>query len=239
MKPSPLDLDAYPPFAGFPPEGIRFLKQLKANNNREWFNANKERYLEYVKLPMQSLLVALAGPLEKSAPGMLVDPRKGMFRIYRDTRFSKNKDPYKTHVSAIIHPRGHWEESAGLYVHIEPGEVFLGGGIYMPDGGQIKKIRAAIASRQREFLSIVEGKGFRRRFGTLRGERLSRAPLGYRPEHPMIEWLRWKQYFVAEEWPEKSATGKDFVRKVAESFAEMMPLVNFLNSALHGKGRGK
>lgn len=239
MKATPLDLDVYPPFTGFPPEGISFLRRLKANNNREWFAAHKEEYLEFVRLPMQSLLAALAVPLEKTAPGMLVDPKKGMFRIYRDTRFSKNKTPYKTHVSAIIHPRGHWEESAGLYVHIEPGEVFLGGGIYMPDGAQIKMIRSGVASRSKEFLAIVEGKGFRKRFGALRGDRLSRAPLGYPPDHPMIEWLRWKQYFVAEEWPEKSSAGKDFVRKVAESFSVMMPLVNFLNAALHGKGRGK
>ena len=210
MKSTPLDLDAYPPFAGFPPEAIRFLKQLKAHNKREWFNAHKEQYLEYVKQPMESLLASLAGPVGKYAPELLVDPKKGMFRIYRDTRFSKNKDPYKTHVAAIIHPRGHWEQSAGLYVHVEPGEVFLG---------------------------IVEGKSFKKRFGALRGDKLSRAPLGYTPDHPMVEWLRWKQFFVAVEWPEKSAMREDFAKRVAETFEGMMPLVRFVNDALHGKGK--
>jgi uncharacterized protein (TIGR02453 family) len=239
MKETPLDLDAHPPFAGFPPEGIRFLRQLKANNNREWFAAHKEEYVEFVRLPMESLLAALSGPLEKVAPEMHVDPKKSMFRIYRDTRFSRNKEPYKTHVAAIIHPKGHWEESAGLYLHIEPGEVYLGGGIYMPDGGQMKKIRGAIASKPKEFLEIVGGKRFAKAFGALQGDRLSRAPLGYLPDHPMIEWLKWKQYFVAVEWKEKAASGKDFVRRVADVYAEMMPLVNFINGALHGKGRGK
>ena len=202
MKASPLDLDAFPPFAGFPPEGIRFLKRLKAHNNREWFTAHRKEYLEFVRLPMESLLASLAGPLGRIAPEMHVDPKKSIFRIHRDTRFSRNKDPYKTHVAAIIHPKGHWEESAGLYLHIEPGEVYLGGGIYMPDGAQLKKIRGAIASRHAEFLAIVEDRGFRKRFGDLQGDRLSRAPLGYTPEHPMIEWLKWKQYFVAVEWGE-------------------------------------
>jgi uncharacterized protein (TIGR02453 family) len=239
MKATPLDLEAYPPFAGFPKEGIRFLKQLKANNNREWFAAHKDEYIEFVKLPMESLLAALTGPLEKIAPEMHVDPKKCIFRIYRDTRFSKNKVPYKTHVAAIIHPKGHWEESAGLYLHIEPGEVYLGGGIYMPDGQQLKKVRGAIASKPKEFLAIVEGKGFKKQFGTLQGDRLSRAPLGYLPDHPMIEWLRWKAFFVGVEWEEKAASGKEFVRRVAEVYAETMPLVRFVNNALHGRGPRK
>ena len=233
MKETPLDLGAHPPFEGFPPEGILFLKRLKTNNNREWFNAHKDQYLEFVRLPMESLLAALAGPIGKIAAEMHVDPRKSIFRIYRDTRFSKNKAPYKTHVAAIIHPKGHWEESAGLYLHIEPGEVYLGGGVYMPDGAQLKKIRGAIASRPKEFLAIVGNAGFRKRFGTLQGDTLSRAPLGYLPDHPMIGWLKWKQYFVAVEWPEKAAAGRDFVRRIADVYEDMMPLVRFLNKALH------
>lgn len=240
MKSNPFDLDTRPPFDGFPPEGIRFLKRLKANNDREWFAAHKGEYLEFVRTPMESLLAALAGPIGRIAPEMHVDPKKCIFRIYRDTRFSRDKRPYKTHVAAIIHPRGHWEESAGLYLHIEPGEVYLGGGIYMPDGPQLKKIRAAVASKPGEFLAIVEGTRFRKRFGTLRGDRLSRAPLGYPPDHPMIEWLKWKQMFVAVEWEEGAAGRKDFVERVTGVYGEMMPLVRFINAALHaGGGRRK
>ncbi len=233
MKKSPIDLDAYPPFAGFPPEGLRFLRQLKKNNDREWFAAHRDEYIEFVKLPMESLIAALAVPIDKIAPEMYVNPKKCMFRIHRDTRFSKNKDPYKTHVAAIFHPRGHWEESAGFYLHIEPGQVFLGGGIYMPDGQQLKKIRAAITAKPKAFLAIVKSTRFKKLFGSLEGESLSRAPLGYAPDDSMIAWLKFKQFFVSVEWKESAARQKDFVRRVAGVYKEMLPLVRFLNSALH------
>lgn len=233
MKPSPIDLDVYPPFAGFPPEGLKFLRQLKTRNTREWFASHRDEYIEFVKLPMESLIAALAAPIEKIAPEMYVNPKKCMFRIHRDTRFSKNKDPYKTHVAAIFHPKGHWEESAGFYLHIEPGEVFLGGGIYMPDGQQLKKIRAAIVAKPKAFLGIIKSARFIKTFGSLRGGQLSRAPLGYTPDDPMIEWLKYKQFFIAVVWKESAARQKDFVGRVAGVYKEMLPLVRFLNSALH------
>ncbi len=132
-----IDDELFPPFDGFPPEGLKFLRALKKNNNREWFAENKSRYEEFVKLPMQSLIAALKHPMERVAPEIHVDPKRAMFRIYRDTRFSKNKLPYKTHVAAVFHRPGHWEGSAGYYVHIEPGAVYVGGGIYIPDGDQL------------------------------------------------------------------------------------------------------
>jgi uncharacterized protein (TIGR02453 family) len=234
MKEKPIDLDAYPPFDGFPPEGLTFLKQLKTHNTREWFAAHRNEYIEFVKHPMECLIAALAGPIENIAPEMEVNPKKSMFRIHRDTRFSRNKEPYKTHVAAIFHPKGHWEESAGFYLHIEPGEVYLGGGVYMPDGQQLKKIRRAISSRSKEFLGIVNGAAFRKAFGTLEGDRLSRAPLGYAVDDPMIAWLKFKQYFVSVAWKESAAGRKDFVGRVASVYREMLPLVRFLNKAMHG-----
>ncbi len=157
-----LDIDMYPPFEGFPKEGITFLKNLKKNNNREWFGKHKPEFEEYVKLPMQSFIEAMKQPMATLAPEFQVDPKKSLFRIYRDIRFSKNKAPYKTHVSAIFHLKGHWEQSAGYYVHVEPGEVFLGGGVYMPDGNQLKNIRTAIAGQSEEFLAIVQNKTFKK-----------------------------------------------------------------------------
>lgn len=233
MKETPIDLDAYPPFDGFPPEGLKFLKQLKAHNTRDWFAAHKDEYIEYVKLPMESLIAALAGPIEKFAPEISVNPKKCMFRIHRDVRFSKNKDPYKTHVSAIFHPKGHWEDGAGFYLHLEPGQVYLGGGVYMPDGQQLKKIRGAIVAKPKAFLGIVKSAGFKKTFGELEGEKLSRAPLGYTPDDPMIEWLKFKQFFVAVEWGESASRKKDFVTRIAAVYKEMLPLVRFLNSSLH------
>lgn len=232
MKAPSIDFDTYPPFDRFPAEGIRFLRQLKRNNNREWFNAHKQEYVEFVKLPMESLIASLVDPLGKIAPEILAHPKKSMFRIYRDTRFSRNKAPYKTHVAAIFHPKGHWEQSAGLYLHIEPGEVFLGGGIYMPDGAQLKNIRGAIARHPKEFLRILAKPSFRKTCGDLQGDTLSRSPLGFRPDHPMIEWLKFKQYFVSAVMPERAALRSGFIPRVLSVYREMLPLVRFLNSSL-------
>jgi uncharacterized protein (TIGR02453 family) len=226
------DIEMYPPFEGFPKEGVTFLRKLKKNNNREWFGNHKPEFEEYVKLPMQSFIGAMKQPMFTLAPEILVDPKKSMFRIYRDTRFSKNKSPYKTHVSAIFHPKGHWEQSAGFYFHIEPGEVFLGGGIYMPDGNQLKSIRRAITDRSEEFLSIVGSKSFKKRFGELKGEKLQRSPLGYSPDHPMIEWLKFKQFFGSVSWDEKECYSPKLIDKVIEAYEDLLPLIRFLNNAL-------
>src|SRR6266852_250466 len=107
-----LDLEPLPPFEGFPKQGIAFLKKLKTNNSREWFKSHKSDFEDHVKLPMQSLIASLREPMSKLAPEIEVNPKTSIFRIYRDTRFSKNKAPYKTHVAAVFHPRGHWETSA-------------------------------------------------------------------------------------------------------------------------------
>jgi len=233
MKSTPIDLGAYPPFMGFPPEGIRFLRRLKKNNRRDWFADHKSDYEEFVKFPMETLIASLAGPIGKLAPGFVVNPKKSMFRIYRDTRFSRNKNPYKTHVAAIFHPKGKWQESASFYLHIEPGQTFLAGGVYMPDGAQLKKIRAAIAADPKGFLGVVKSKSFRTTFGGLTGDTLSRAPMGYAPDHPMIEWLKYKQFIVTAEWPEKAAADKKFPARAAALYGKMLPLVGFLNGALH------
>jgi len=233
MKSSPPDFGAYPPFTGFPPEGIGFLRKLKKNNRREWFNDHKDEYVEFVKFPMETLIASLAAPLKKLVPGIVVDPKKSMFRIYRDTRFSKDKKPYKTHAAAIFHLKGHWQESASFYLHIEPGSTFLAGGVYMPDGQQLKKIRAAIAREPKKFLAVVQSGSFRSAFGSLEGEKLSRAPMGYPPDHPMIEWLKFKQFIVVADWPESAATKKNFVGRAAGIYGKMLPLVDFINNALH------
>jgi uncharacterized protein (TIGR02453 family) len=233
MKTTPIDLEAYPPFNGFPPEGLLFLKNLKKNNRRDWFADHKGEYEEFVKFPMETLIASLAGPLDKLSPGIFVHPKKSMFRIYRDTRFSRNKNPYKTHAAAIFHPKGPWQESAGFYLHIEPGRTFLAGGVYMPDGQQLKKIRSAIARNPKKFLAVVGSKSFKSSFGALEGDKLSRAPMGYAPDHPMIEWLKFKQFIVAVEWPESAATKRSFVGRATALYGKMLPMVNFLNDALH------
>jgi len=155
---SPLsDLEFFPPFDGFPREGIGFLKRLKRNNNRPWFEKHKQEYESSIKLPMQSLIASLHPHFQRFAPEFDINPKRSLFRIYRDVRFSKDKTPYKTHAAAHFVLRGKPKgvEGSGYYLHIEPGEVFIGGGIYMPDNDQLKKIRSAIADHSGQFLSIV------------------------------------------------------------------------------------
>jgi uncharacterized protein (TIGR02453 family) len=123
-------------------------------------------------------------------------------------------------------------EGSGYYLHIDPSEVFLGGGIYMPDGDQLKRIRKAIAERSDEFLSIVKAPSFKRRFGKIEGEQLRRVPQGYDPEHPMADWLRFKQFFVGASFPVARCHSAQFVDDVAKAFQTATPLVRFLNSAV-------
>lgn len=227
-----LDQEVYPPFQGFPKEGIAFLKQLKKNNNREWFKSHKSDYEDFVKLPMQSLIASLKPKMSKVAPEIDVNPKKSMFRIYRDTRFSKNKQPYKTHVAAVFHLKGNWQDSAGYYVHIEPGGIYVGGGIYMPNSDQLKRIRRAIAENPKEFLAIVGSNSFTKKFGSLEGEKLQRVPLGFPKDHIMAEWLKYKSFYTGVEWDEKECHTAKFVDKVVGVYKELLPLIRFLNSAL-------
>jgi uncharacterized protein (TIGR02453 family) len=227
------DLEFFPPFEGFPQEGIDFMKRLKRNNNRPWFEKHKEEYESFVKLPMQSLIVALQPHFEKFAPEFDLNPKRSLFRIYRDVRFSKDKTPYKTHAAAHLVLRGKPKgvEGSGYYLHIEPGEVFLGGGIYMPDGDQLKKIRRAIADHAEQFLAIIQKTTFKKKFGKLEGAKLQRVPQGYDADHAMAEWLKYKQFFVGVEWPESKCLKRGFVSEVAGVFETAAPMVRFLNEA--------
>jgi uncharacterized protein (TIGR02453 family) len=236
MKSHIIDEELYPPFEGFPKEGINFLRKLKRNNNRVWFNAHKAEYEELVKLPMQSLIATLAIVLRDYAPEMEANPKRSMFRIYRDTRFSKDKTPYKTHVAAVFTPEGTTHDDAGLYLHIEPGEIYLGGGIYAPDSEQLRKIRRAIAHESDAFIDIVNNKDFIKSYGSVIGEKLTRVPQGFDRNHPLAEYLRMKQYYAGASLDEKFCYSSKFVDIIHSYFRKIQPLVHFLNTALHRNG---
>jgi len=227
-----VELEVFPPFVGFPREGLKFLRDLKKNNNREWFTSHKTIYLESVKLPMQSLISALNSSMAKHAPEFEFNLRRSIFRINRDTRFSKNKSPYKTSIAAVFHPKGTWQESAGYYLHVEPPEIYVGGGIYMPDSSQLKKIRNGISEHGEEFLAIVTGKSFRKRFGELEGSKLSRNPIGFAKDHPMIEWLKYKQFYSGVTWKVEECTRPQFSDKIVDLYRELLPFVRFFNGVL-------
>ena len=224
----------FPPFEGFPKESIAFLKKLKKNNNRDWFNSHKNEYELYIKFSMQSFIASLQPYFADFAPEFDVHPKRSMFRIYRDTRFSNDKTPYKTHMAAHFVLRGKPKgfEGSGYYLQIMPGEVFIGGGIYLPDNDQLKKIRKGIAEHPKEFLEVVNKPSFKKMFPAISGEKLTRPPKGYDPNHPMIEWLKMKQFFTGLEMKEEICYKKDLAKVIAKYCKELAPLVNYLNTAM-------
>jgi uncharacterized protein (TIGR02453 family) len=225
-----------PPFDGFPKEGMDFLRKLKKNNNRPWFQRRKQVYDECVKFPMQCLIASLSEKMGDRAPGIEFNPRKSIFRIYRDVRFSKNKAPYKTNIAASFTFRRKDKspvEAPGLYVGIQPGEVFIGGGVYMPSSDQLKAFRKSMVDHPDDFLAVINDRRFKREFGSIQGEKLAKAPLGYPRDHPMIEHLKHKQFYVGKEYSDESMVLKPgFLKLVVQVFTDTMPFVRWLASAM-------
>ena len=162
---------------------IDFLKKLDKNNDRDWFNANKASYVR-ANDNVIALTGDLIGRIAKFDPAVAgLDPKSCVFRIYRDTRFSKDKSPYKTNMGAFIAPGGRKGMAPGYYFHVQPGMFFAAAGKHMPDAGELLKMRNYIAANPKGFRKIVEGKKFRERFGELHGDRLVKPPKGFAPNH--------------------------------------------------------
>lgn len=213
-------------------ETINFLKQLERNNDRDWFNANKGGF-QRANDNVIALTGDLIGRIAKFDPSIVgIDPKACVFRIYRDIRFSKDKSPYKTNLGAFIAPGGRKTMSPGYYFHIQPAMFFAAAGKHMPDAGELLKIRKAIVANTKEFLSIVEGKKFRSRFGEMDADRLSKPPKGFDADHPAIEYLKLKSFTVSEEFTGKDALSPDYPKMLAESFKAAYPLVEFLRRHL-------
>ncbi len=220
-------------FGGFPPETLRFLRQLKRNNNRDWFLAHKDVYEQKVKAPMADLVLELGLTLQASEPELIVDPKRALFRIYRDVRFSADKRPYKTNMAARFHFRGMPKDvGAGLYFHIEPAEVVVAGGVYMPAPETLRILRRHIADNWEDLQAVTNQRTFRKLFGALQGERLVRPPSGFSADHPAIDVLKQKQFYVLAAEPAALAEGQKLFPRLLELFSAMMPLVSFLNAPL-------
>ncbi len=220
-------------FGGFPPETLKFLRQLKRNNNREWFLAHKDVYESKVKAPMTDLVLALGFELQNFAPELVVDPRRAIYRIYRDIRFSADKRPYKTHVAAIFVPRGIPKNTgACLYFHVEPAEVVVAGGVYMPDSATLRALRQHISANWEDLRAITNQRSFKKMFGRLQGDRLVRPPSGFATDHPAIDVLRQKQFYVSQTEPAELAEGPRLYPRLLALFSAMIPLVRFLNTPI-------
>ncbi|MGA9116200.1 MAG: DUF2461 domain-containing protein [Bacteroidota bacterium] len=234
----PLEDLIYPPFRGFSREGISFLRRLKANNNRAWFAEHRSEYEELVRFPMQCLIASLGARMRDIAPEFEFHPRASIFRIHRDIRFSRDKSPYKTNIAASFGMRGVGgaPEGPGLYVGIEPGNIFMGGGLYMPAPAQLKAIRARLAARPEEYLGVVESRRFRTAFGEILGDRLAKAPLGYAADHPMIRHLRLKQFYAGVELDDHQVCFyPGFRARVQRVLTDVLPLVRWLHGAVTGR----
>jgi uncharacterized protein (TIGR02453 family) len=211
---------------------FKFLKDLKSNNNKEWFDQHKEKYLAIKKdfeNFIHELIIGISS-FDKEVEGL--DPKKAIFRIYRDVRFSKDKIPYKVHMGAHIISGGSKSPRAGYYFHIEPGnKSLIAGGIWMPEPEVLSSIRQHIDYDSQSLLKIINGKSFKNTFGHIEGEKLSRPPKGFDADHPQIELLKHKSFNVMHSFSDAEVNAPGFKKDLLKIYKEMKPLNDFLNKS--------
>jgi uncharacterized protein (TIGR02453 family) len=219
--------------SSFSPKALAFLRALKRHNDRAWFLPRKAEYETLLRAPMIAIIERLAIDFRTFAPDLVASPKVSLYRIYRDTRFSENKAPYKTHVAAVFPQRDLAKgQGAGLYFHVSPDEVWIGGGMYSPDTAQLQAVREHIAANLRRFRALIESPAFRRTVGKLEGERLQRVPRGFPKDHEAVEFLKYRQFLAVHEQPAARATSPRFYDGLVKVFRQVAPLVRFLNEPL-------
>jgi uncharacterized protein (TIGR02453 family) len=217
--------------AYFTRETLRFLGDLKKNNERAWFAENKARYEEHLKDPALRFIEDFAPKLHRMSPHFMATPRS-LFRIHRDTRFAKDKSPYKTHLGLHFrHERARDAHAPGYYLHIEPGNVFAGVGIWHPDSTALLAIRERIVEKPDAWKRASRGKSFTKTF-SLAGDRLARPPKGFDRDHPLVEDLGWKDYIGVVDLRESFATSADLPGTLATIFGAGTSFMRFLCDAL-------
>jgi uncharacterized protein (TIGR02453 family) len=227
-------------FPGFPAEAVAFYRSLARNNTREWFQPRKTVYDEKVKAPMVDLVTALNGAMMDFAPDYVTDAPKAIYRIYRDTRFSPDKTPYKTQIAASFSRRGLEKHgAAGYYFAISHKGVDVGGGIYMPQPETLLAVRTLIAERHAEFRQLAASSAIKRLFGAMQGEQLSRVPKGFCAEHPAADLLRFKQFLLFTTLDAAMVTTPKLFVELEKRFRAMAPFLDFLNAPLAGKRRDR
>lgn len=230
-------------FTGFSRDGIQFLVDLAANNDRAWFNPRKADYERLLKRPLEALCVALDERFKDLGIPLAADPVRSPFRIYRDVRFSKDKSPYKPQVSASFGWAGDGAEGSGRshtdnvhasggYFHLQPGNIYVGGGVWHPDPSWLKGFRDRIANRPDELRAIIEAPEFVDAFGSISddGESLKRVPSGYPADHPAADLLRKKNVTFGRELSDEDAFSPELPSILADAFAIGTPLLRYLAS---------
>jgi uncharacterized protein (TIGR02453 family) len=218
----------------FSPALFRFFEELRLHNDRDWFERNKDRYVRDVRDPMLRFIADVAPVLKRLAPRLVADPRPvggSMFRIHRDTRFSKDKTPYKTHVAASFrHEAGRDVHGPGLYVSLAPGEIEVGGGVWRPEPEALRLIRKAIVDKPAAWKRACAAPGSSRL--TWWGESLTRTPKGFPDDHPLDAWLRRKDFAAGVELAEEDALAPDFLDRCAEAWRPLGPAMKIMAAAV-------
>jgi uncharacterized protein (TIGR02453 family) len=221
-------------FPGFPAAGIAFLRDLKKHNDREWFTPRKPIFDEKVRQPMVDLVTAIHGEMRRFAPEYVGEPSKCVYRIYRDTRFSKDKTPYKTYISALL-LRSNFDKytgSAAYYFAISAENIEIAGGIYTPDRDVLLAVRQHLAANHKEFRAILSKPKVKKLCGELQGETLSRVPKGFDPEHPAADLIRRKYFLLDTKIDPKIATTPKLLSEIVTRMEAMAPFLEFLNRPL-------
>ncbi len=228
--------DALPPFPGFRKEALTFLADLKKNNDRDWFQARKSTFDDEVMWPLKCLVADVAREIQRRGLDLIGDPKGSVFRIYRDVRFSANKDPYKTHIAAVLSPSGKKDDPGGIYIHIEPKKCFVAAGFWNPEKELLARIRERMASSPEVFLGIVkdaEKAGMKLE----KHDALKRMPRGFEDfaDSSAAEYIKWKGYIVTQECKEADVQKPAFTQQVADFAERARPALEF-GWALMGKG---
>ena len=225
----------------FTPAAYRFLRGIKQNNNKPWFESHREEYERDLREPMRALIVEMTKRFPKFAPEMTGDPKRSIFRINRDIRFSRDKSPYKTNAGCWFNHRlaskkvggDATDGSAGLYFHLEPGRSFLGAGLWMPPRPQLDKLRDSIVAKPAAFTKMERSL---KPFGGLDEEHmLKRVPRGYAPDHPMARALRFNSFVAGRKVTDAQVVGGKLPAILEKEYRPLMPLVRWINSSLGWK----
>ncbi len=221
------------PVSPFTKETLTFLRQLKLHNERDWFLAHKADYHAHVQQPMQAMARQMNDYLGRMAPEYaLPDPNKALNRIYRDIRFSHDKSPYNTQVSALFTRRGLDKKlGAAAYFALSPTDVTLAGGLYSLDGPHLVQVRTYLSEHHKDMARLLANRKTKAAFGELEGEQLTRVPKGFPADHPAQDLLRRKQWLLRHTWPAAFALTDDFVGEIEQGLIALMPFLQLLNNS--------
>lgn len=217
-------------FPGFSPRALSFLRSLERNNKREWFQPRKGIFDEHIRRPLEELVGCINAQFAEFAPRYVTPVAKSIFRIYRDTRFSHDKRPYKTRVASVFHLQTLSKTSgACFYFHFTAKELLVAGGVYMPERDELAAIRNLLAERHAEFRELIRSKTLRKLMGELQGEQLSRIPKGFNKDHPAEDLLRRRQWHMEAVLPPMLVTDPRVIAEIMIRFRAIAPVIEFLN----------